>query len=229
MGFRAIAIAISVILISGCIGTKIRHTSTLLQHSNEILISGVGDVVLQISKKKSLPNAFEQFINGKLAYFFGYNYHADELRRRGVQFDWGLVNFPQTRGSEGTKYYAHYWVNVVAKKSKNTQVAWSFIDATANQKVVEKYLNINKKPTALKGLIDKQLQDDDIYIFTSQVLTADNWYKGYDIKTAEKYTADLINDILSGEISLNNDIKVLEEILNVFFQRINNTYNNKYE
>ncbi len=181
------------------------------------------------SWSESLPNAFEQFINGKLAYFFGYNYHADELRRRGVQFDWGLVNFPQTRGSEGTKYYAHYWVNVVAKKSKNTQVAWSFIDATANQKVVEKYLNINKKPTALKGLIDKQLQDDDIYIFTSQVLTADNWYKGYDIKTAEKYTADLINDILSGEISLNNDIKVLEEILNVFFQRINNTYNNKYE
>ena len=58
MGFRAIAIAISAILISGCIGTKIRHTSTLLQHSNEILISGVGDVVLQISKKKSLPNAF---------------------------------------------------------------------------------------------------------------------------------------------------------------------------
>ena len=87
----------------------------------------------------------------------------------------------------------------------------------------------NKKDRIKDTRRHKQLQDDNIYIFTSQVLTADNWYKGYDIKTAEKYTADLINDILSGEISLNNDIKVLEEILNVFFQRINNTYNNKYE
>ena len=65
---------------------------------------------------KDLPNAFEQFINGKLAYFFGYSYHADELRKRGVQFDWNITNFPQTRGSEGTKYYAHYWVNVVSDK-----------------------------------------------------------------------------------------------------------------
>ncbi len=173
---------------------------------------------------KDLPNAFEQFINGKLAYFFGYSYHADELRKRGVQFDWNVVNFPQTRGSEGTKYYANYWVNVVAKRSKNTDVAWSFIDATASQKMVEKYLNENKKPTALKGLIEKQLKNDDIYIFTSQVLTADNWYEGYDIATAEKYTADLIRDILSGELNLSSNIKDLEELLNVFVQRINNTY-----
>ena len=170
---------------------------------------------------KDLPNAFEQFINGKLAYFFGYSYHADELRKRGVQFDWNVVNFPQTRGSEGTKYYANYWVNVVAKKSKNTDVAWSFIDATASQKIVEGYLNDNNKPTALKGLIEKQLEDDDVYIFTSQVLTADNWYKGYDIATAEKYTADLINDILNGEIYLGPEAV---DLLNVFVQRINNTY-----
>ncbi len=173
------------------------------------------------SWNKDLPNAFEQFINGKLAYFFGYSYHADELRKRGVQFDWDIVNFPQTRGSEGTKYYANYWVNVVAKKSDNTEVAWSFIDAIASQRTVESYLNINNKPTALKGLIDEQLENDNVYVFTSQVLTADNWYKGYDIETAEKHTADLINDILNGEIHLSTDS---EDLLNVFIQRINNTY-----
>ena len=169
------------------------------------------------------PNAFEQFINGKLAYFFGYSYHADELRERGVQFDWDLVNFPQTRGSEGSKYYAHYWVSVVSNKSKNTDIAWGFIDRTASQKIVKKYLDQNKKPTALKALIDEQLNDDDLYVPVSQVLTADNWYSGYDINTAEKYTADLINDILNEEIYLSyekNSITPLE----IFVQRIKNTY-----
>lgn len=42
---------------------------------------------------QNLPNAFELFAQGKLAYFFGYNYHADELRARGLQFDWDITNF----------------------------------------------------------------------------------------------------------------------------------------
>jgi len=55
-GILIVAIVVSTGL-SGC-GTEIRHTSTLLQHSNTMLVAGVGDVVLQLSKKKSLPNAF---------------------------------------------------------------------------------------------------------------------------------------------------------------------------
>ena len=71
--------------------------------------------------------------------------------------------------------------------------------------------------------IDEQLNDDDLYVPVSQVLTADNWYSGYDINTAEKYTADLINDILNEEIYLSyekNSITPLE----IFVQRIKNTY-----
>jgi hypothetical protein len=57
MRTQAIALTICATLMSGC-GTEIRHTSTLMQHTNAILVSGVGDIVLQLSKSKSLPNAF---------------------------------------------------------------------------------------------------------------------------------------------------------------------------
>jgi ABC-type glycerol-3-phosphate transport system substrate-binding protein len=153
----------------------------------------------------SLPDAFELFTQGKLAYFFGYSYHADELRKRGVQFDWEITNFPKTRGTEGSKYYSNYWVNVVPKKAKNIDAAWNFVQSTANKNVVIKYLDDNNKPTALRSLINEQLQDEDVRIFASQVLTADNWYKGYDIVAAEQYMADFIQGVLSGEMLLDND------------------------
>ncbi|MCB9803094.1 extracellular solute-binding protein [Candidatus Nomurabacteria bacterium] len=165
-----------------------------------------------------LPNAFEMFTQGKLAYFFGYSYHADELRKRGVQFDWEITNFPKTRGSEGSVYYSNYWVNVVPQKSKNKDAAWNFIQSTVNKNIVTNYLSPNKKPTALRSLINGQLQDEDIRIFASQVLTADNWYDGYDIDLAEKYTADFINSVLAGEIEIDN------EGLAFFVSRINQTY-----
>lgn len=166
----------------------------------------------------SLPDAFEIFTQGKLAYFFGYSYHADELRKRGVQFDWDITNFPKTRGAEGDKYYSNYWINVVPKKSKNKDAAWNFIQSATSKDLVVNYLDTNKKPTALRALIKDQLEDDEVRVFASQVLAADNWYKGYDLTAAEMYMADFIEDLLSGELNLD------ESGLGFLVQRIRRTY-----
>jgi len=166
----------------------------------------------------SLPDAFEMFAQGKLAYFFGYSYHADELRKRGVQFDWDITNFPKTRGSDGEKYYSNYWINVVPKKSKNKDAAWNFIQSVTGKDLVVNYLNTNKKPTALRALIKDQLEDDQIRVFASQVLAADNWYKGYDIAATERYVAEFIDGLLTGEVKLD------EGGLGFLVQRIRRTY-----
>ena len=166
-----------------------------------------------------LPNAFELFAQGKLAYFFGYSYHADELRKRGVQFNWDITNFPQTRGAEGSKYYSNYWINVVPQKSQYKDAAWNFIQSTTAKNVVGQYLESNKKPTALRSLISGQLENEDIRVFASQVLTADNWYQGYDIAAAEQHTAEFIDGLLAGEIKLDS------QGLAFFISRINQTYN----
>lgn len=168
---------------------------------------------------KTLPNAFDMFSAGKLAYFFGYSYHADALRAKGVPFEWGITNFPQTEGSQGTKYYADYWVNVVAKKSKNSDVAWNFVQNTASAQNVKKYLDQNKKPTALRALVNEQKNNPDIAPFASQVLTADNWYNGYNFPQAESYMAEFINGVVDNKIDVNN-----KNDLELFISRINQTY-----
>lgn len=172
------------------------------------------------SWNEDLEDAFEMFASGRLAYFFGYSYHADELRRRGTQFDWDIKNFPQTRGSSGTKYFADYWVNVVAKKSDNTEAAWNFIQSTSAADKVKKYLDENNRPTALRELIDQQLNDYDVAVFASQVLTADNWYNGYDPLLAEQYTKEIIDDLVSGKLILDKE----GQAISLFVRKINQTY-----
>lgn len=165
-------------------------------------------------------DALEMFASGRLAYFFGYSYHADQLRNRNLQFDWNIKNFPQTRGAQGTKYYADYWINVVAKKSKNPAAAWNFIQSTAAADKVNIYLKANKRPTALRSLIDAQLDDYEIAPFASQVLTASNWYNGYNINLAEQYTAEIIDGLVSGELIMDTEATPI----NLFVNKINQTY-----
>lgn len=172
------------------------------------------------SWNSDLEDALEMFASGRLAYFFGYSYHADELRARNLQFDWDIKNFPQTRGAQGTKYYADYWINVVAKKSSNQEAAWNFIQSTAAADKVIIYLEGNKRPTALRALIDQQLENYDIAPFASQSLTASNWYNGYNIALAEQYTAEIIDALVSGEMVLDQD----NAVLNLFVNKINQTY-----
>ncbi|PWB38821.1 MAG: hypothetical protein C3F02_01895 [Parcubacteria group bacterium] len=172
------------------------------------------------SWNEKLDNALEMFASGKLAYYFGYSYDAQEFRNRGLQFNWEITNFPQTRGAQGTKYYGDYWINVVPKKADNKDAAWDFIQRTAEADLVAGYLKENKRPTALRSLINEQLKNDDLRIFASQVLTADNWYSGYDINAAKKYLGDTIKALLVGDISLDTG----PEALKIFIQRINQTY-----
>ncbi len=172
------------------------------------------------SWSETLPNAFDMFAAGKLAYFFGYSYHADALRQKGTPFEWRITNFPQTPGSQGTKYYADYWVNVVPIKSKNSDVAWNFVQSTASADLIKSYLKTNKKPTALRSLIKDQMADPELAIFASQVLTADDWYNGYDYNRAEKYLADFIKDINAGKVDLNksSDLRSLVDRINQTYQ-----------
>ena len=173
---------------------------------------------------EDLPNAFELFAQGKLAYFFGYSYHADELRKRGVQFNWDLENFPQTRGAEGDRYYANYWLNVVAKNSPNQDAAWNFVQSvTTDPSLVNQYLEPNNKPTALRSLIKKQLENDQTRVFASQVLQADNWYAGYNAAQAEVYLADFIKSYFKKEIQIDN------KGLDFLVKRLNQTYNKPNE
>jgi multiple sugar transport system substrate-binding protein len=145
----------------------------------------------------SQPDSFDAFATGKTAFFFGYSYHTPLIRARAEKLNFGIAPVPQIEGGR-TVNYANYWVETVAKSTKNVDWAWDFIQFAARQDQVTSYLDAAKKPPALRVLIDSQLEDEDLSVFASQLLLSESWYKGDDAAVAEDAFAQLIDDILAG-------------------------------
>jgi multiple sugar transport system substrate-binding protein len=143
------------------------------------------------------PDSFEAFVTGKTAFFFGYSYHLPLIKSRAPKLNFGTSALPQI--SEGrTVNFANYWVETVSKASQNSKWAWDFLQFAASEEQVMDYLDAAGKPTARRGLINEQIDDEDLFVFVSQLLTATSWYRGNDAQVMEEAMGDLINGFLEG-------------------------------
>jgi len=150
------------------------------------------------SWNKDMDNSLEMFIQGRLGIMFGYSFDALTIKSRAPKLKFGISKLLQIEGSAKQINFANYWVETVTSKSKHPDEAWDFIQSMADEKNVSAYLDYAKKPTALRSLIDKQSEDQDIGIFASQVLTAKSWYRGKDPQAAELIIGEMIDSVNSG-------------------------------
>ncbi|MEK7072913.1 MAG: extracellular solute-binding protein [Patescibacteria group bacterium] len=142
----------------------------------------------------TMPSSLEAFAGGRTAMFLGYSYHLPLIRARAPKLDVGIAPIPQI-GDEIN--FANYWVNSVSKKSAHPDEAWDFVQFVAAQDQAKTYLDITKRPTALRALVGAQREDLDIGVFAAQALTAKSWYKGSDAAAMETAFKDLIRDVLA--------------------------------
>ena len=61
----------------------------------------------------------------------------------------------------------------------------------------QKFLDLAKRPAALRSQLGAQLESEDVGIFASQVLTAQSWYRGADSKAADDALSVLIEQSLA--------------------------------
>ena len=145
----------------------------------------------------NLDNSLDTFAKGKLAIMFGYAYHIPTIKAKGPKLKFGIAPLPQIEGNIKKDNYANYWVETVMKKSKNPAVAWNFIQFATKENNAKLYLDKTKKPTALRSLIEAQLEDEEIGIFADQLLTAKSWYQGKDANAMEDHMKEMINETLA--------------------------------
>jgi multiple sugar transport system substrate-binding protein len=171
------------------------------------------------SWNKDMPEASEALINGKLAMMLGYSYQIPLIRTQGAKLNLGIASAPHIN-SDGTDAlsakvnFASYWVETVAKKTKYADYAWDFLMYATSEDQAVKYLNRTKKPTALRTVVNKQLNDIDIAPFAGQVLTAKTWYKGINAQAMESIFGEMIKKVIDGK-------NTLSEVMNYGAQRIN--------
>lgn len=159
------------------------------------------------SWNNNLDNSLDMFIQGRLALMLGYSYHLPIIKARAPKLNFSITKLPQIEGSSQAVNFANYWVETVSKKSKNTETAWDFLQFMAEADQIKSYLEKTKKPTALRALINEQLEDADIKIFASQLLTAKSWYKGTDSNAAEFAIGEMIDSVNNGQENIREIIE----------------------
>lgn len=165
---------------------------------------------------ENMPGSLDAFIQGRAAYFLGYNYHLPTIKARAPKLAFGIAKLPQILGNPEINF-ANYWVEVVSRKTKNPNESWDFLQfIAASEQNAQKFLDRTGKPTALRGLIKKQSEDIDLYAFVSQILTAKSWYHGRNALAAEQAMRDLITDVLTGN-------RTLPEAMNIAVSKVNQT------
>lgn len=162
-----------------------------------------------------MPGSLEAFSTGRAAFFLGYSYHIPQIRNLAPKLNFSIAKIPQIEGNQEINF-ANYWVETVSQKTKYSNEAWDFIQFAAKAENASKYLAKTKKPTALRSLVASQVEDIDLSVFASQILTAKSWYHGLDEPAVEKIFSDMIDQAVAGT-------QTLKEAINLAQGRVNQT------
>jgi multiple sugar transport system substrate-binding protein len=154
-----------------------------------------------------MPGSLKAFIDGQTAYYFGYSYDLPVIRLSNAKLNFGISSFPQIEGNKPVNF-ANYWVEVVSNKTTHPNEAWDFVEFMTKASEAQKYLNVTKKPTALRSLINGQLEDLDLSVFASQVPTAKSWYHGTDATATEGAMTEMIRQMLGSEADPKNILQL---------------------
>lgn len=151
------------------------------------------------------PNSLEAFTQGTSAFFLGYSYHLPTIRAQAPKLNVGITQVPQIENTPQVNY-ANYWAWTVSKKSKSVDLAWKVVNIMTSAEQADKYLTSAKRPPARRSLIDARLDDADVGVFTSQVLTAKSWYHGVDPDTMEQAMMDMIDVVVKGDLEISKAV-----------------------
>ncbi|MCL5795054.1 MAG: extracellular solute-binding protein [Patescibacteria group bacterium] len=147
---------------------------------------------------KTFANSLDAFAQGKVAMIFGYGYDVSYIEgKRQGKLNYAIARVPQIEGRKEVNV-ANYWFQTVTKKSKHINESWDFIQFISKADVAKKYLNRTLRPTALRTLVDEQIQNDQLNIFASQLLTSENWYHGRDTTVMEQAFKEMITSVHQG-------------------------------
>ncbi len=161
-------------------------------------------------------DAFESFLQGRVAYFFGYAYHQEQIRGLAPRLNFGVSTMPQIQNNP-EMYFANYWVETVSRKTENADAAWDFLQFITSSQESQKFLASAKLPTARRDLVNAQLEDPELYVFANQLLRSSSWYNGQDAAAMEAIMKELVKDALAGT-------QDLDDLLKLAAERVQQTY-----
>ncbi|MFA5128252.1 MAG: extracellular solute-binding protein [Patescibacteria group bacterium] len=175
------------------------------------------------SWNESMDNSVDAFVQGKLGFLFGYSYNNAQIKSRAPQLNYGILPMIQL-DPDNPVNAANYWVQCVVSKSAGQNTAWGLINFLSRTSANKEYLTATARPTALRANVASQKEDVNLQPFVSQLLVAENWYRGNDYAGASQALKDMISEWL--QVPPKYESKVMQwdqEVLNRAAAKINQT------
>jgi ABC-type glycerol-3-phosphate transport system substrate-binding protein len=113
-----------------------------------------------------------------------------------LNFD--VAPVPQPNLDQPDVNFANYWGEVVSKQSKNSAVAWDFLNFITSNAELDKFYAEDKEPSSRLDLIQLQIQDPDIGVFANANLTAKSFYRPDQAGMDDIFGKMIDNVILNG-------------------------------
>jgi multiple sugar transport system substrate-binding protein len=166
---------------------------------------------------RQMPYSVDAFVEAKTAMMINYSHHIATIKERVPYLNFDIAPMPQIKDREFDIDYANYWAFTVSKKSKAINEAWEFILYLTEKENAKDYLEIAKKPTSRRDLIEWQRQDLELKVFALQSLTAQTWYQP-DSSAIEDIFANAIKDVILGKATISKAIQTATNQINLLIE-----------
>jgi len=168
---------------------------------------------------KNQPSSLDAFIQGKVAYYIGYQKDKAVIDSETSVLNYGISAVPHISddgldssldpaGNYVQINYTDYWIYTVAQKTQNKNEAWDFVQFMTRENRAKSYLEKTKKVAALKSILASQVKDLDLGVFAAQALTATSWYRGQCASGTEDYFKSMIDKVANKEDTALNSLNL---------------------
>ena len=144
---------------------------------------------------EEMASAFDSFVSGKSAFYFGFAFDRARIRSRAPRLSLEVIPVLQLNESAPVNV-ANYWIESVPARSKHPNEAWDFVRFMTTATNVKRYTEATGQPSPLRSHLAEQTQDSAVAAFAAQALTATNWYHGRNIESANHAFSDLLHALL---------------------------------
>lgn len=129
---------------------------------------------------ETMPNSTLAFATGKVAMYLGFSWDVFEIKNLNPKLDFQIVPVPQLPGTDLT--WASFWVEGVAKKSKNSAAAWEFMKFLSSPQTMEKLyaaesqIRLFGEPYSRVEMASMLTGNQWVAPFLNQASKAKTWY-----------------------------------------------------
>lgn len=153
---------------------------------------------------RSLPNSEDAFLNGNLAFYFGYAGEIQRIQDKNPNLNFDVAQIPQEEGGV-PNVYGKMTAFAIVKNSKNFNGALGVISKLTEKASIELWRDTYNLPPVRRDLLAEPADDPYMTVFYRSAIQSKSWHDPNPVESDIVFR-DMIESITSGRDKLSNAV-----------------------